>query len=302
MSNVIQLLRDGAQGVLIATLAIAAFGMPVHALAAGESPAKAEPAARFLLVGSYHMDNPGQDVHNTRADDVLSEKRQREIAEVARLIERFKPTRVMVEVDIARQARLDREFAASCTGGRALGRDETEQLGFRIACARGLPGVVAVDWNGLGPMKDEASVDYRNAVERHGQQAQYEAHMAAGRAKSAADQATLEKGSVRDMLLRMNSPEWLAANARAYVRIGLLGTADDAIGANWVSLWYGRNVRIFNNIARHAAPGDRVLVIYGAGHGNFLRQLAADSGLFLVEDTSAWLDAGSPPAGAANNR
>src|SRR3546814_10410430 len=43
------------------------------------------PQAEFLLLGSYHMNNPGRDVHNTRADDVLSEQRQKEIAEVVSL-------------------------------------------------------------------------------------------------------------------------------------------------------------------------------------------------------------------------
>src|SRR3546814_8445877 len=35
------------------------------------------PQAEFLLLGSYHMNNPGRDVHNTRADDVLTEQRDR---------------------------------------------------------------------------------------------------------------------------------------------------------------------------------------------------------------------------------
>ena len=56
-----------------------------------------------------------------------------------------------------------------------------------------------------------------------------------------------------------------------------------------MQLWYGRNLMIFNNIARRTEPGDRILVIYGAGHGNHLRQLAADSGVYRVHDPLAWL-------------
>jgi len=248
-----------------------------------------KPDADFLFVGSFHMDNPGHDVHNTRADDVLGDKRQREIAEVARLIARFKPTKIMVEADTSSQAKLDERFAASCHGDRPMTRNEVEQLGFRIACDRKLPGVVAVDWNELGPIKDENSVDYREAIERHGQQAQREADLAVGKAKSDEDQRTLERGTVGDMLVRLNSPEWLRANARAYFRIGLYGTAEDPIGANWDMLWYGRNLAIFNNIVRRTEPGDRVLVIYGAGHGNWLRQLATDSGMYTVHDAQRWL-------------
>lgn len=247
------------------------------------------PVAGLLFLGSYHMANHNRDVHNTRADDVLAAKRQPEIAEIARLVERYRPTKVMVEADPASQPKLDADFAASCKGDRPLGRDEIEQIGYRVACDLGLPGVVGVDWNELGPIADEASVDYVAAIERHGQQEQRARDMAAGNARAARDQAVLDHGSIGDMLRHLNSPEWLAANARAYFRIGLYGTADDPAGANWAMLWHGRNLMIFNNIVRNTAPGDRVLVVYGAGHGNLLRQFAAGSGYYRLEDTGRWL-------------
>lgn len=253
---------------------------------AGDAPA---PSASVLFVGSYHMANHNRDVHNTRADDVLAAKRQREIADVARLVERYRPTKIMVEARPSSQAKLDTEFAASCKGDRKLGPDEVEQLGYRIACDLGLPGVTGVDWNDLGPIANETSVDYLASIERHGQQAQRARDMAIGNAQAARDQAVLDHGSIGDMLRHLNSPEWLAANARAYFRIGLYGTADDATGADWVMLWHGRNLRIFNNIVRNTVPGDRVLVVYGAGHGNLLRQYAAESGVYRLEDTSRWL-------------
>ena len=274
-------------------LALAATALVASVAIAAPATAP-QPDADFLFVGSFHMNNPGRDVHNTRADDVLSAKRQREIAEVARLIARYKPTKVMVEADTTSQAKLDQAFAESCHGKRPLTRNETEQLGFRIACDEKLKGVVAVDWNDMGPIKDEASIDWPKAIERHGQQAQRAKDEAIGKAVNAEDQRVLDTGTIGDMLVRLNSPEWLRANARAYFRIGLYGTADDPIGANWDMLWYGRNLTIFNNIVRRTQPGDRVLVIYGAGHGNWLRQLATDSGKYRVQDTQRWLQERAP--------
>jgi hypothetical protein len=261
------------------------------AIAAGTASGTVDsPESRFLFLGSFHMDNPGRDVHNTRADDVLATRRQEEIAGIARSIGRFRPTKVIVEAPPSSQARLDADFKASCSGGRPLQRSEVEQLGFRIACSQALAGVVAVDWNELGPIKDEDSIDYRAAIARHGQQAQRERDQRIGEAIGKEDQSTLDHGTIRDMLLRLNSPAWLAGNAQAYFRIGMYGTPSDAVGANWMMLWYGRNLRIFNNIVRATVPGVRVLVIYGSGHGNLLRQLAADSGQYRVEDTARWLD------------
>lgn len=281
-----------AAAIAVATIVAAPPAAAQASAPADAAPPVSAPVAGFLFLGSYHMGNPGRDVHNTHADDVLAAKRQQEIAEVARLIERYRPTKVMVEAEPASQSKLDAEFAASCKGGRPLDRDETEQFGYRIACDLGLPGVIAVDWNDLGPIRDEASIDYIKGVERHGQQEQRTRDLAVGAARAARDQAVLEHGSVGDMLRNLNSPEWQAANARAYFRIGLYGTVDDPVGANWVMLWHGRNLAIFNNIVRHTVPGDRVLVVYGAGHGNLLRQFAADSGFYRLEDTERWLDAG----------
>lgn len=275
-------------GVAIVIALSAGFSLPA---ACATDPV---PEADFLFVGSYHMANHGRDVHNTRADDVLALRRQDEIAEVARLIGRYRPAKVIVEAKPAAQARLDQDFAASCAGERALKGDEVEQLGFRIACAQRIGGVIAVDWNDLGPMPDVDSVDYSKAIERHGQQAQYAEAQRIGAAVHAQDQQTLDRGTVRDMLVRLNSPEWLRASASAYFHIGLYGSAEDPIGANWLMLWYGRNVRIFNNIVRHTAPGDRVRVIYGAGHGNVLRQLAKDSGKYRVHDALTYLQPAIP--------
>lgn len=248
-----------------------------------------QPSADFLFVGTYHMGNPGRDVHNTKADDVLSDKRQREIRKVAHLLERYRPTKVMVEADISRQEEITQQFNDSCHATRVLTRNEVEQLGFRIACDMKLNRVIAADWNDLGPIKDEDSINYLKSVERHGQQRQYQEFLRIGAKVNEQDQYVLDHGTVLDMLERLNSTKWLESNGRTYFRIGLLGTQTDPAGANWVQYWFGRNLTIFNNIARSTANGDRVLVIYGAGHGNYLRQLAQDSGMYRVHDPLKWL-------------
>ena len=237
------------------------------------------------------MSNPGLDVNDTKADDILSEERQRQIAEVVRLIERYRPTKVMVEAGTERQVELNTKFAESCKGSRPLTKNEREQLGFQIACDTGLKTVYAVDRDELVPIKDKDSINYLKAVERYQQQKQYDANLAIGKAWNDKDQQVLDRGTVLDMLKHLNSDAWLRENAMAYYRVGLLGTPADPVGANWVQVWFGRNLAIFNTIARNTDEGDRVLVIYGAGHGNYLRQLAADSGIYRVHAPMSWLSA-----------
>src|SRR5688500_1241575 len=68
-----------------------------------QSPAQksAVPArAEVLVLGVYHMANPGRDIFNMQADDVLAPKRQAEIAQLIKTLETFQPTKIAVEGDL----------------------------------------------------------------------------------------------------------------------------------------------------------------------------------------------------------
>jgi hypothetical protein len=56
--------------------------------------------AEVLVLGTYHMANPGHDVFNLRADDALAPGRQAEIADLMAVLEKFHPTRIAVEAEL----------------------------------------------------------------------------------------------------------------------------------------------------------------------------------------------------------
>ena len=62
-------------------------------------PALAAEAAKpqVMLVGTDHFSNPGKDIHNVKAVDVLAADRQRELGKVVTALAKFAPTRVGVE-------------------------------------------------------------------------------------------------------------------------------------------------------------------------------------------------------------
>jgi hypothetical protein len=65
-----------------------------------------------------------------------------------------------------------------------------------------------------------------------------------------------------------------------------VGAGDTYVGADLVAKWYARNIRIFSDLQKLAQPGDRILVIFGAGHAPILRELIkSDPNLELVEAT-----------------
>ena len=73
-------------------------------------PAECQPnddRIQVLLIASFHMSNPGADKFNMKSDDVLSPKRQSEIAQVVKNLSAFKPTKIAVEAPFNRQTARD---------------------------------------------------------------------------------------------------------------------------------------------------------------------------------------------------
>src|ERR687886_439400 len=108
---------------------------PLPAVVSQQSPAE-KPAAparvEVLVLGVYHMANPGRDIVNMQADDVLAPKRQAEIAEVIAVLKKFQPTKIALEAGFENDA-ISKRYGDYLLGKHELTRNETEQIGFRLA-------------------------------------------------------------------------------------------------------------------------------------------------------------------------
>ena len=63
-----------------------------------------------------------------------------------------------------------------------------------------------------------------------------------------------------------------------------LGAGKEQPGADLNAMWFLRNAKIFAKLAEVTQPGDRVLVLFGAGHNYWLRYFArATPGFQLAE-------------------
>jgi hypothetical protein len=251
--------------------------LAVAPAALAQAPAAPDPA-RVLILGTYHFANPGLDVIQTQVADVLAPAKQAEIAAVVEALSRFRPTRVVVEQLPSTAPGLDSLFAAYREGRHTLGRNETEQLGFRLAAAHGLAGVHPFDHRGefpFGPVMEYA--------QRHDpafvQMVQRE--MARITEESNREQREMTVGQI---LRAANHPEQLAAAHGMYLRFARVGAGDTQVGAELLARWYERNIRMFSNLQAVVRPGDRVLVITGSGHAPILRELVGyDPEMELVE-------------------
>lgn len=236
----------------------------------------------LMFIGAPHFANYNRDVNNNTVPDVMSTQRQAELARLAQALAAFKPTKIAVEVAASRQDKLDATYRAYRAGTHQLASDESEQLGMRLAAACGHAAIYAIDWNEMPPGKVD-DFDYEEWAATPEKSA-----LLARIRKSASladDNQRLHSTSVAEWLLKHNDPELQARGHRRYFDYALLGDSTKQPGANWVANWYGRNLKIFAKLVALAPqPGERILVIYGAGHIFPLREFAQQSGAFTVVD------------------
>jgi hypothetical protein len=242
--------------------------------------------AQIMILGSYHMANPGMDQFNLQADDILSPKRQAEVTELIEKLVRYNPTKIAIEAPYNERYWTDK-YHAYVAGKYQLGRNEIEQIGFNLAKRLNLPTLYPVDFsmtmNGLRP--DEVEYPKPKPEDAGSQKAKTPAP------EISPEDRLLRQSTVVDYLRHLNSAKHIESDHAQYLGM-LLPSDNPAIYSktDLVTNWYKRNLRIFTNINRITEPGkDRVLLIIGSGHLKLLKQFAADSNYFCLADTEEYL-------------
>ncbi len=239
-----------------------------------------------LLLGSYHMANPGADMYNLEADDVLSPKRQEEIRTLVNRLAEFEPTKIAVEAPPGDSATVA-HYAEYVESKRPLKRSELEQIGFRLAKQLGHERIYPID---VEITLDFDAVKQMAANDPEHQKMLTQLH-SFGPAVIEVMARWLERGTVTEMLCQMNQPEFLYLAHETYMKFFLpIVDGDNYAGADLVADWYKRNIRIFANLHQITdSENDRVLVVYGQGHIPILRDLVEDSPYFCVVDALVYL-------------
>lgn len=240
--------------------------------------AQGKKRAQVMILGAYHMDNPNQDYVKTQVDDHLSQKRQEQIAEVAALLAKFKPTKIVLEA-VEGVTSIHRHYEAYLKGEYKLTADERDQIGLRLAKQLGHKQVYAAD--------HKLDMDFGGVIEA-AQKSNNRAFLEQFQSVMGEIEAFEKRKTtmtVRDILIEMNSPENNAKAHDLYIQMARVRNGDKFVGADVLAGWYQRNFRIFSNFAPVIESSeDRVLVIFGAGHAPILRELIQSSpDLQLVE-------------------
>lgn len=268
----------------------AALILPDAAMAQTPEP---EPV-RVMILGVPHLDNPGRDVHNGRIDPVTTPRRQAELAQVAEALAAFRPTAIAIEsVAPDPSTLLDAGWPRYDPAELLTNADERLQIGYRLAARAGVDRVYAVDEK---DRPDRPSYfpygDLMAWSQANGRSGDLQA-LGAGSRAFIADLEERQGGmTMMQVLAELNAPNhpMVAGGNRLYYQFLPFGGDDSYPGAELNGRWYTRNAIIFAKLIQVAEPGDRIVVIFGAGHAAWLRHFVQTTpGFELVEPTD-WLN------------
>jgi len=253
-----------------ATIAVAHAGPPVQV-----------PPVQVMVVGTYHMSNPNRDMHDVQSDDVLAPKRQAEIAQIVEGIARFRPTVIDVEwpSDV-----VNKRYKAYLSGALAPSRDESVQLGFRLAKTMHLSHVNGIDVDGEFPCEPVEAY-----AKKHGTMPLLKAADDKIAGEVSQIDAILARGSIGDALRQINDAGFASHDNDFYRTTLKIGGGTNQPGADLLAAWYKRNFYICANLLQTALPGDRVVVFYGSGHLFLLRQCVSETPGFKFVETNDYL-------------
>lgn len=230
---------------------------------------------KIFLLGTFHFGYPNLDankVDKSKQIDILSEQKQKELQKLLDYIALFKPTKICIEAPVKWKAM--EKYRKYKTGEKDLGRDEIQQIAFRLVDRFKLDTIYSVDASTIAddltetkdssvikPYIDEIFKDYTfKANSDYKKWVEYETELNT-------------KIPLFDYFKYFNSPKRFLRDYGYY----LLGDFKNGKynGADALATyWYDRNLRIFRNIQQvTTSPNDRILVLFGAGHISVLDQL-----------------------------
>ena len=238
-------------------------------------PEKVENLPKIFLVGSFHFEYYNRDafkVEKSKQVDILSESKQKEMKELLDYISIFKPTKICIEAPAKWNAM--QKYKAYKTNNKALGKDEIQQIAFRLMDKFKLDTIYSIDAKSIADelSENKDSLVINPYIEKIFKNYTFKTNLNYKNWQDYETKLTLEIPLLQ-YFKYFNSQKRFLRDYGGYL-IGDFKNGEND-GADALAMyWYNRNLRIFRNIQKiTTSPKDRILILYGAGHISILDQL-----------------------------
>lgn len=250
-----------------------------------------------MTVGVFHFAYHNLDVVKTEKKNqisVLDEPYQSEIVAISKAIEEYNPTIIAIEVTPDRQHRIDSLFLLYKSDRLILGKDETDQLAFRLGKDLNLNKIHCV--NDFGKHYDNILSIFNDSI----RSLKFEDYFLKSRDTIYGKAPTGKKVTgIIDELYEINKPDAISESLAIYLLNPFKYEEEpgDFTGVDFeTGRWFNRNLRIFRNIQRIPhTDDDRILLIIGAGHLNLLNIFFDVSNEFELVSPLPYLEKASNP-------
>lgn len=244
---------------------------------------------KILMLGTYHFGKGGAHLIDMDPGDITLDKKQQEINEVIQKLLYFKPNKIAVEWRRDKEKELNIVYSDFClnnfneTIGIISHRNEIVQLGFKLGQVLSHEKIYPIDMPVNLPEQvfeyaekycPDLYVKFMNGVKEFGEK----------------ENKFMKTHTVLEILRYINDPDKIDnEHSDLYLYTARIGAGDTYYGADMLTEWYRRNLCIFGNLQSISKPGDRILVIYGAGHCKILRSFIKDYNEFEFVDPLDYL-------------
>ena len=242
----------------------------------------------MVVLGTYRMETAGINVTDPKAADVTTPERQKQLGALVERLKRFKPTKIAIECDTADDTRTNYAYNRYLSESYQLSKNETNQIGFRLARELSHEKLYCVD---SVESPNELFANYRRNASRDVELVKSIRTFYLNLKKGMdAEYEKLFTLSITDQLILLNQHTRMEKEHQRYFDLMRIGREKEYVGVNFLSWWYGKNMKILTNIMRITdSPNDRVIVIYGAEHNKLLTQFAKESAFYNVESPLKYL-------------
>lgn len=248
-----------------------------------------EEKAKILLLGTFHFKQKGGHLIDIDSGDITTDKRQRELKEVLEKLEAFKPNKIVVEGKQEKAKELSELFSQYCEKGSIESNNllsfenEIVQIAFRLGKKLNHKYIYPVD----------VPVDLPDDVYQYAEKncpRVFEKIMKKANDIGSYENELMQKHTVSEILKYINNPTVIDdEHSDLYLALNPIGAGEAYYGATMLTEWYRRNLYIFSNLQDLAKPGDRIFVLYGAGHCKILKSFIKDYSEFEFVDPLDYL-------------
>lgn len=227
---------------------------------------------QIMTLGVFHFAYHNLDVVKTAKKDqisVLEEPYHSEILNICKAIEEFNPTIIAVEQDPINQNKIDSLYNLFKSTQYTLGKNEIDQLAFRIGKKLNLPKIHCVnDW---GRHYKNIKAIFKDSI-RTANMENYHIHCPDSIYEPS--RKSRKVTNIIEELEKLNNPKRIKERLSVYLLnpFKYEEKTNDFTGVDFeTGRWFNRNLRIFRNIQRiECDNNDRILLIIGCEHLNLL--------------------------------